>query len=182
MDVWEVQCADIDDYSMVVPSLEDIDKFDANGLPLDWMSPPVIEYADSRSRGKKKRPVADVATGGAGSFFLSQKAVEALGQFLTKFGQLLLVQTEGGAEFRHFYNVTNLVKCVDIARSQRLASGAVIKEAFYDINVPREPAIFKDPSTAGYRIYTNTPGRELLEKLAAEAGLTGLACGEPRDY
>ena len=182
MQVWEVQCADVDSYSMIVPSIEDIDKFDADGRPLDWLSPPVIEYADSRSRGKKQRPVADVATGGAGSFFLSERAFKVLGPFLGKFGQLLLVQTEGGAEFRHFYNVTNLVKCVDVERSEKRASGSMLKEAFYDINVPREPAIFKDPLTAGYRIYTNDAGRKLLEELVTQAGLTGLECGEPRGY
>ncbi|MGN6527286.1 MAG: hypothetical protein ACTHL8_12945 [Burkholderiaceae bacterium] len=172
----------MDDYSMVVPSLEDARKFFAKGEPLDWMSPPVIEYADSRSRGKKKRPVADVATGGAGSLFLSRKAFDVLGPFLSRFGQLLLVQTAGGAEFRHFYNVTNLVNCVDVERSEKRETGALKTEVFYDINVPREAAVFKDPTTARYRIYTNDPGRQLLEKLAAEAGLTGLECGEPRDY
>ena len=97
-------------------------------------------------------------------------------------GQLLPVQTFGGAEFRHFYNVTNLVRCVDVERSAKDETGFMEAEVFYDIHVPREPAVFKDPATAGYRIYTNDPGRELLEKLAAEAGLTGLECGEPRNY
>jgi hypothetical protein len=113
---------------------------------------------------------------------LSQHATDVLKPFLSRFGQLLLVQTAGGAEFRHFYNATNLVKCVDLERSEKDATGAITTETLYDINVPREPAVFKDPLTAPYRIYTNAPGRKLLEKLAAEAGLTGLACGEPRDY
>lgn len=182
MHVWELRCGDVDDYSMIVPSLEDAGKFDVNGERLDWLSPPVVEYADSRSRGKKKRPVADVATPGAGAIVLSQRAVDALGPFLSRFGQLLLVQTAAGGEFRHFYNVTNLVKCVDVGRSEKDATGAIETEVFYDINVPSEPAVFKDPLTAPYRIYTNDPGRELLEKLASEAGLTGLECGEPRDY
>lgn len=182
MRVWELRCGDVDDYAMIVPAIDDADKFDVNGERLDWLSPPVIEYADSRSQGKKKRPVADVATPGAGAIVLSQRAVDALGPFLSHFGQLLLVQTTGGAEFRQFCNVTNLVKCVDVARSEKNGTGAIATEAFYDINVPREPAVFKDPLTASYRIYTNDPGRDLLEKLAAESGLTGLECGEPRDY
>jgi hypothetical protein len=181
MKVWELRCGDVEDFAMIVPSLEDAVafRFQVNGQPLDWMSPPVIEYADSRSRGKKKRPVADVATGGPGSFFLSQKAVEALGPFLSKFGQILPVQTAGGADWRHFYNVTNLVRCVQLSGAE---GGGVPVETFYDINVPREPAVFKDPQTAKYRMYVNEPGRELLERLAAEAGLTGLECGDPRDY
>ena len=61
-------------------------------------------------------------------------------------------------------------------------TGAITSEAFYDLNVPREPAVFKDPLTASTRIYVNDPGRDLLESLAAKAGLSGLECGEPRDY
>ena len=182
MRVWELRAGDVDDYAMIVPVIEDVAKFDVTGQPLDWMSPPVIEYADSRSRGKKKRPVADVATPGAGALVLSQRAVDALGGFLSSFGQLLRVQTAGGAEFRYFYNVTNLVKCVDVGRSEKDATGAITTEVFYDLNVPREPAVFKDPLTASTRLYVNDPGRELLERLAAEASLTGLECGEPRDY
>jgi hypothetical protein len=182
MRVWELRAGDVDSFAMIVPALEDVDKFDVKGRRLDWMSPPVIEYADSRSRGKKKRPAADVATPGAGALVLSQRAVDTLGEFLGRFGQLLLVQTAGGTGFRYFYNVTNLVKCVDIERSEKDATGAVTTESFYDLNVPREPAVFKDPLTASTRLYVNDPGRELLEKLAAQAGLTGLECGEPRDY
>ncbi len=126
--------------------------------------------------------MADVATPGAGALVLSQRAVDALGEFLGRFGQLLRVQTAGGAEFRYFYNITNLVKCVDVGRSEKDATGAITTEVFYDLNVPREPAVFKDPLTASTRLYVNDSGRELLEKLAVEAGLTGLECGEPRDY
>ncbi len=182
MRVWELRAGDVDNYAMVVPAIEDAAKFDVNGQLLDWLSPPVIEYADSRSRGRKKRPVADVATMGAGALVLSQRAVDVLGDFLGRFGQLLLVQTASGAEFRYFYNVTQLVKCVDIERSGVDATGALAIEAFYDLNVPRAAAVFKDPVTAATRMYTNEPGRHLLETRAAEAGLTGLECGEPRDY
>ena len=182
MHVWELRAGDVDNYSMIVPAIEDVDKFDVNGQRLDWMSPPIIEYADSRSRGKSKRPVADVGTPGGGALVLSQRAVDALGRFLSRFGQLLLVQTAGGTELRHFYNVTNLIKCVDVERSEKDGTGAIASEAFYDLNVPREPAVFKDPLTASTRIYVNDPGRDLLESLAAKAGLSGLECGEPRDY
>lgn len=185
MPVWEVRCANINDYSMVVPAFDqDVLEglFDSNGTALDWMSPLVIEYADSRSRGKKKRPVADVAAPGPGAFVLSQRAFEVLGRFFGKFGQLLEVQTAGGAEFRYFYNVTNIVKCVDVERSEKDETGAIALEAFYDINVPREAAVFKDPETAKVRIYANDSGKELIERLVAEAALTGIECGAPRRY
>lgn len=179
MKVWELRCGSVNDFSMIVPAGPDASKFDVEGLPLDWMSRPVIEYADSRSRGKKKRPVADVAAIGGGAFVLSPRAKEVLGPFLSQFGQLLEVQTFGGAEFRYFYNVTNLVQCVDIEASEKSDWGSLKREVFYDINVPRTAAVFKDLSTAAWRIYTNDPGRALLERLASEAGLTGLEVGEP---
>ena len=151
MRVWELRAGDVDNFAMIVPSPEDTDKFDVDGHRLHWLSPPVIEYADSRSRGKKKRPVADVATPGAGALVLSKRAHDALGPFLARFGQLLLVQTAGGGEFRHFYNVTNFVKCVNAERSEKDGTGALANEVFYDLNVPREPAVFKDPLTASER-------------------------------
>lgn len=179
MKIWELRCGNVDDFSMVVPAGPDVPKFDVEGLPLHWFSPPVIEYADSRSRGKKKRPVADVAAIGGGAFVLSPRANEVLGPFLSQFGQLLEVQRLGGAEFRYFYNVTNLVNCVDPKASEMSTWGSLKRESFYDINVPRSPAVFKDPSTAAWRMYTNDAGRALLERLATEAGLTGLEVGEP---
>jgi len=124
--------------------------------------------------------MADVSFMGAGCMVLSERGREVLGKFFEQFGQLLPIQTEGGAEWRWFYNVTNLVKCVDMAASEKSASGAFSSEAFYDINVPRQPAIFKDPQTAKFRIYVNDPGKALIDRLVAEAGLTGIECAEPR--
>jgi len=92
------------------------------------------------------------------------------------------VQTEGGAEFRHLYNVTNIVKCVDPDRSERAAGGGIRSEVFYDINVPRQAAVFKDPLTAAFRMYTNDSGKQLIEGLATAAGLTGIECGEPQRF
>jgi hypothetical protein len=183
--VWEVRCANINDYSMVVPAfVQDVmdGLFDAEGKPLDWKSPLVIKYSDSRSRGKKKRPVADIATPGPGALVLSDRAYQVLGPFFGEFGQLLQVQTEGRAEFRYFYNVTNIVKCVDVARSEKDEAGAIDLEAFYDINIPRQASVFKDPETAAVRIYTNDAGKAMIERMAAEAALTGIECAEPKRY
>ena len=186
MNVWELRCANINDYSMVVPAseLDLLDGvFDIDGKPLDWKFIPVVKYADSRSRGKKtQRPVADVASFGPGAFVLNQKANAELGPFLGQFGQLLEVQTAGGEEFRRFYNVTNIVKCVDLERSEKSDSGGIRSEVFYDINVPRSAAVFKDPSTAAIRLYTNDAGRELIEQVVKDAGLTGIECGLPQRF
>ena len=185
MKVWEVRCANINDYSMVVPAfVQDVmdGLFDAEGKPLDWKSPLVIKYSDSRSRGKKKRPVADIATPGPGALVLSDRAYQVLGPFFGEFGQLLQVQTEGRAEFRYFYNVTNIVKCVDVERSEKSDSGGIRFEVFYDINVPRSASVFKDPSTAAIRMYTNDAGKELIEGIVKDAGLTGIECGVPQRF
>jgi hypothetical protein len=31
-------------------------------------------------------------------------------------------------------------------------------------------------------LYVNDPGKELIERLASRAGLTGIECGEPRRW
>ena len=181
MKVRELPCANVNDFSMIVPSMES--RLDGSfsridGRVLDWAYPPVVEYIDNRSRGKKKRPVADVGAMQPGVLILSERAERALGPLLGQFGQMLKVQTSGGAEFRFFYNVTNLVGCVDMERSKKTPSGAIWNEVFYDINIPRPAAIFKDPSTAMRRIYTNDAGKSMIDRLATEAGLTGIECGE----
>jgi hypothetical protein len=184
MKVWELRCADIDDYPLVVASREALlaRVFDIDGKPLDWMAPPIVEFSDYKKRGKALRPMADVSAMKPGVMLLNQRAFDVLGPFLGQFGQLLEVQTAGGAEWRRFYNVTNLVKCVDMAHSEKSASGVLSSEAFYDINVPRQPAVFKDPQTARLRIYVNDPGKEQIERLVSEAGLTGIECGEPKRW
>jgi len=186
MNVWELRCARINDYATVVPESEDDllnGVFDIDGKPLDWRFIPVVKVVDSRSRGKKTpRPLADVANFGPGTFVLNRRAREALEPFLGRFGQLLEVQTAGGAEFRWLYNVTNLVKCVDPARSETSGSGAIRSEVFYDINLPRTAAVFKDPLTAAMRMYTNDAGKELIERIAADAGLSGIECAAPQRF
>ncbi len=185
MKIWELRCANINDYPIVAASREALFErvFDIDGNPLDWKSPPVVYFSDYKSRGKKKlRPMADVSIMSVGSMVLNERAYKALGQFFQQFGQLLPVQTEGGAEWRWFYNVTNLVKCVDMAASEKSATGVLSAEAFYDINVPRQPAVFKDPQTAKIRIYVNDPGKALIDGLVAEAGLTGIECAEPKRW
>jgi hypothetical protein len=185
MKVWELRCANINDYPTVVASREALfdGVFDIDGSPLDWKAAPVVEYNDYKSRRKKTlRPMADVSVMGVGALVLNQRAHEVLASFFEQFGQLLPIQTAGGAEWRWFYNVTNLVKCVDMATSEKSATGVLSSEAFYDINVPRHPAVFKDPQTAKMRIYVNDPGKSLIDGLVAEAGLTGIECAEPKRW
>jgi hypothetical protein len=186
MNVWELRCANINDYSVVVPA-SDLDLldgvYDIEGKPLNWTFVPIVKYVDDRARGKQKpRPMADVANFGPGAFVLNARAKGVLGSFLEQFGQLLEVQTAGGAEFRWLYNVTNLVNCVDLERSEKSETGALRGEVFYDINLPRTAAVFKDPSTAGFRLYVNDPGKELIERVVSEAAISGIECGVPKRY
>jgi hypothetical protein len=67
----------------------------------------------------------------------------------TEFGQLLELDVAGSIEY--FYNVTNLVECIDPGRSENRSTGVIVKEAFRDGAEPSAPAVFKDPRTAGTR-------------------------------
>ena len=99
------------------------------------------------------------------------------GSLLSQFGQLLEVSVDGAVEY--FYNVTNIIDCIDTDRSVRRGSGAISKEAFFDDKVPRNAAIFKDPKTVRSRIHANEPAKEALDELISEAALVGLVFCEP---
>ena len=193
MKIWEFRCASINDYSPVV-SLDDCDLdaelFRITGQPLYWGKVPRIGLED-RSRKKLKQPPADVSAMVPGALVLNAHAYDVLGPFLSKFGQLLELQTETGLdprEFyneaepgtRYFYNVTHLVPCVDLERSERNDLGHIRLEVFDTANVPVEAAVFKDPATAKSRIYVNDAGKSLIDELVASVGLTGIECAPPK--
>jgi hypothetical protein len=143
--------------------------FAPNGKPKDWAVPPRIKPFIEKRR-KKAKPRADLSYLIAGSITLNEKAYQALKDFLLPFGQLLELNCEGGIEY--YYNVTNLVPCIDYERSVKTGT-SVIKAVFLPDAVPEAPLIFKDPYTAGTRIYLNQAGKEKFEKLCADAGLFG---------
>lgn len=177
--IWELRCASINDYSMIV-SLDRDDMlerlFNTNGLPKHWKDRPLVGFADS-ARRKNKRPPADVSSMVAGAMILNERAKAAIGPFLLRFGQLLELDCEGSGEIRYFYNVTNIVQCVDVDRSEKSTFGDVKMEVFHASLVPEEPAIFKDPATADVRIYTNDAGKAVIDECIAAGDLTGLECG-----
>jgi len=49
-------------------------------------------------------------------------------------------------------------------------------------NVPQAAAAFKDPKMGVIRIYVNDAGRAEVERLASNAGLTGIECGAPQAF
>lgn len=179
MAVFELRNACVSDHAMVVP-VDDHEllegRFWIDGKPKNWMDRSVVEFADSKRR-KNKRPPADVSAMLPGALVLNERARDALGSFLSQFGQMLELDCGGTGEIRYLYNVTNVVPCVDIGRSEKNDRGHVRLERFNDLLTPRKAAVFKDPSTVKTRIYINGAGRAILDPLIASAKLTGVECG-----
>ena len=149
--------------------------FEARGKPLQWKKRPKVDVFQEPKK-KARLPRADVSLLMSGALVLDQKARDALGSFLEQFGQLLELDVAGSTEY--FYNVTNLVDCIDPDLSEKRSTGVIVKEAFRDGVEPSSAAIFKDPRTAGTRLYVNSAGKEQLEGLVAGAGITGLEFAE----
>lgn len=176
MPIWELRNAGINDFAtLVLPDADerlDLDKvFGGSGAPLKWRKPQVLEVFVERRR-KKPKPRADVSTFAPGALVLNERARGVLADFLGRFGQLLALDVEGTREY--FYNVTNVVRCIDLARSRTRPEGTVAEEVFDEAALPTEPAVFKDPATAPVRIYANDGAKAIL---IAQAGLTGLELG-----
>ena len=176
MTVWELRNANVNDFAILVLPVEDeeidADKvFGGTGAPLKWRKKRQLDIF-VEPRRKTAKPRADVSAFMPGALVLNERAVSVLGRFFEAFGQLLPVIVGGQEEY--FYNVTNVVRCVDVGRSQKRPEGTIAKEAFDEACVPTGAAIFKDPSTAPVRIYVNEAGKDLLSALIAGARLTGV--------
>jgi hypothetical protein len=180
MSVWEINTSLLDKVAMLVVADDDesdfdrstelAKRFDLSGAPLHWTERPKLGvFVDKR--GKKPKPRADVSPFKPGALVLSEKAYQALGDFLAKFGQLLEVDVEGQTEY--YYNVTNVISCLDRERSKIQPFGFVEVAVLRDAAVPKAPAIFKEP-TIQTSIYVNDAGKANLEGRLAEYGVTGM--------
>jgi hypothetical protein len=180
MAVWELRCGSVNDFASIVSrdydNVED-ELFDTDGSPKDWEDRPLVGYAVDK-RKKAQKPRADVSLLLPGALVLNERAKKALGPFLSKFGQLLELDCEG--EPRWLFNATNMVACVDDAKSEKFEDGGIMLEAFDESKAPKEAAVFKDPLTAMVRIYVNEAGRREIDIAASAAGLTGIECGLPQ--
>ncbi|HEX7637610.1 MAG TPA: hypothetical protein VF457_04370 [Burkholderiaceae bacterium] len=179
MPVWEFRPGNVNDHApLVFVDDRDIESgmFDTEGRPLTWNRKPRIEVFVEPDK-KKSQPVADISALTPGALALNEKAKAALEPFLCRFGQFL--EMDCGDESRWFYNVTNVVSCIDEERSARKPSGAISKEAFFEDRVPTQEAVFKDPLMAAGKLYVNEAAKVALEKLIAAAGLVGAAFVEP---
>jgi hypothetical protein len=181
--IWELR-AQIDGFSSLV-IVDDADiragMFAVNGSPKDWAHRPAVKFFVDPRR-KKLKPRANVIHLKMGALVLDAKAKLALGSFLSKFGQLLELHREGDGEVLWLYNVTNVIPCLDEAKSERDETGMIMSEAFDESKVPKAASVFKDPKMGVIRIYVNDAGRAEIERLASDAGLTGVECGAPQRF
>jgi hypothetical protein len=177
MSVWEITNNQVNDVAMLVMTAKDRanpnsgKEFDVNGKPLHWRLRPALDLYIAKGR-KTPKPRADLSPFLPGVLVLNAKARIAIGDFLAQFGQLLEVDVAGQVEY--FYNVTNVVPCIDREHSEKRASGTISKEIFDNSAVPTSPAVFKDPLTVGTRIYANDAAKAILEQRTSEFGITGM--------
>jgi hypothetical protein len=150
--------------------------FAADGRPVEWRTRPTLDVF-IEPRRKKAKPRADISALQPGALVLNARACQILGGVLAPFGQLLEVSVDGAIEY--FYNVTNVLDCIDPDRSVKRGSGAISKEAFFEERIPTAPTIFKDPKTVRSRIYANEAAKEALENLIAGTDLVGALFCEP---
>lgn len=177
--VWELKSGSVNDFApLVFASNKDVESgmFDATGASLSWSSKPKVDVFVEQGK-KKPKPLADISALTPGALVMNDKAKTALEPFLSRFGQFLEMDCAG--ESRWFYNVTNLIPCIDEARSAKRPSGSIVKEAFIEERVPVDAAVFKDPLTAAAVLYVNEAGKAALETIIADAAIVGMAFTEP---
>jgi hypothetical protein len=142
----------------------------------EWSTPSAVEFLVEK-RLKKQLPRADVPSLVPEALALTAKAKDALGPFLSRFGQFLELDCQDAPAW--YFNAINIVDCLDRASSLRREVGSIAGEAFFADKVPSEASVFKDPVKARSRIYVNRAAKDVIEKIVADAGLTGLEIGGP---
>ncbi len=177
--VWELKAGSVNDFApLVFASERDAASgmFDVSGAPLAWAKRPKLEVFVEPGK-KNPKPQADISALTPGALALNDRAKAVLEPFLGRFGQFLEMDCDG--EPRWFYNVTNVVACIDQALSVKKPSGIISKEAFSEGKVPKEASVFKDPLMAAAKLYVNDSAKAVLEKLIASADLVGATFVEP---
>lgn len=176
--VWELKSGSVNDFApLVFASDKDVESgmFDTSGASLSWSTKPKVEVFVEPGK-KKPKPLADISALTPGALVMNDKAKTALEPLLSRFGQFLEMDCAG--ESRWFYNVTNLIPCIDEARSAKRPSGSIVKEEFIEERVPVDAAVFKDPLTAAAVLYVNEAGKAALEAILTEAAIVGMAFAE----
>lgn len=177
MKVWELKSGSVNDYApLVFASDEDVASrmFDSPGTNLSWSKKPKIEVFVELGK-KKPKPLADISALTPDALVMNDKAKVALEPFVWRCGQFLEMDRAG--EPRWFYNVTNIVPCIDEAHLAKRPSGSIVKEEFFEDRVPVGAAVFKDPLTAAAVLYVNEAGKAALEAIT-ETAIVGMALVE----
>jgi hypothetical protein len=179
MQVWRWNAAS-DAFTTLHP-LNDADLlsgvFAADGTPKTWKARPQVKPALEKI-AKKQLPLGDISFIMGASVVLNDKAYAALKDFLAPWGQFLdldLIDETGiggGNQALHFYNVTNVIACIDFERSETDGK-KVLKPVFLPGAVPAEAQVFKDPLRKKVDIYVNASAHERLTRIMSEAGLRG---------
>ena len=178
MKVWELKNGSVNGYApLVFASDKDVASamLDTSGASLSWSKKPKVEVFVEPGK-KKPKPLADISALTPGALVMNGKAKVALEPFLSRFGQFLELDCAG--EPRWFYNVTNVIPCIDEARSAKRPSGSIVKEEFFEDRVPLGAAVFKDPLTAASVLCVNEAGKAALETIITEAAIVGMALVE----
>ncbi|MBI3229131.1 MAG: hypothetical protein HYZ45_02785 [Burkholderiales bacterium] len=182
MSVWVFRSGFSNSFSaMTFVDIEDMDLCIINGKELHWGK--VIQFEPIIEKKKKnQQPFGDINGVMPASVILNPKAYHALKDFLSPFGQLLPVEcfnragllgTEVDSETHYFYNVTNIIPCIDYQHSEKKIGTSVSKPVFFADKIPQDIQVFKDPYRVRADIYLSEAAKLLLEKLIAEAGLSG---------
>ena len=179
MQIWRWSGAN-DSYTTLLP-VNDADLlsgvFTADGKPKTWATRPQVKPAMEKDP-KHQLPLGDLSFVMGASVALNDRAYAALGELLRPFGEFLDLELvdptglAGGHQSLHFYNVTRLIPCIDVTRSE-MDGKKVIKPVFLPGAVPNEATIFKDPLRKKADIYLNAAAHDALIQRITEAGLHG---------
>jgi hypothetical protein len=179
MQVWKWNAAN-NAFTTVIPA-RDADLlsgvFTADGTPRTWSTPPQVVPGIEKDP-KKQKPFADISFVMGASLVLNDNAHAALADFLAPFGQFLELEMldetglAGGNQRLHFFNVTNVVPCIDLDRSQ-LEGKKVIHPAFIAEAVPSAAQVFKDPLRKKMDIYLNEAAHDEVVRRMTRSGITG---------
>jgi hypothetical protein len=183
MNIWQLNSVS-NDYTPLIHATRQ-DAIDGialtNGKPKHWLNIPMFEPFREKSK-KKQKPLADISYIAPGSVVLNLKAYGVLKDFLSQFGELLEVEcvNAGGLlgdlakdrETHYFYNVTNIIPCIDGEHSEKRGT-AIVKPVFVHDAIPKDAQIFKDPLRVRTDIYFNASAKASMESIIKDAGLTG---------
>lgn len=140
------------------------------GQLLEWKVRPELVVLPEDGR-KTTLPRADVSPFTAPGLVVNAKVRSAMGDFLSKFGQLLEIGVDGTTEY--YYNVTNVVACLDHERSEFEAAYVEVP-VFHEHLIPAEAAIFVEPKMRT-RIFANEAAKSILEERIASNDIIGMS-------